>query len=163
MDARGFDYVVDKEYKKAAPGTVLSVTPKAGSEVTEGTKVQLTVAKPVPVLPDVVGLSQKDALRELREMDYRVDTRIVFSSQARGQVLEESPQPGTERLPGQEVNLTLASGCDANYSGCLNPLASDYDCAGGTGDGPLYTGYVRVTGIDTFDLDSDSDGIGCES
>ena len=32
--------------------------------------------------------------------------------------------------------------CDPNYSGCLDPNASDYDCAGGSGDGPKYTGRV---------------------
>jgi hypothetical protein len=52
--------------------------------------------------------------------------------------------------------------CDPNYSGCLDRNASDYDCAGGTGDGPRYTGRVRVLGSDHFDLDRNGDGIGCE-
>ena len=56
------------------------------------------------------------------------------------------------------------SECDANYSGaCLSPTASDYDCAGGSGNGPEYTGTVTVTGEDHYGLDSDSDGVGCES
>lgn len=42
------------------------------------------------------------------------------------------------------------------------PPASDYDCAGGSGDGPEYTGFVRVTGSDPYGLDSDNDGVGCE-
>lgn len=52
--------------------------------------------------------------------------------------------------------------CHPNYSGCLNPNASDYDCAGGSGNGPYYTGPVRVIGYDVFDLDRDNDGWGCE-
>jgi hypothetical protein len=36
--------------------------------------------------------------------------------------------------------------------------ASDYDCAGGSGNGPKYTGPVRVTGSDPYDLDRDGDG-----
>lgn len=51
--------------------------------------------------------------------------------------------------------------CTAGYSPCLPP-ASDYDCAGGSGDGPKYTGRVTVTGSDPYDLDSDNDGVGCE-
>jgi hypothetical protein len=51
--------------------------------------------------------------------------------------------------------------CTAGYKPCLHP-ASDYDCAGGSGDGPKYTGQVRVTGSDPYDLDSDNDGYGCE-
>ena len=53
--------------------------------------------------------------------------------------------------------------CDPNYSGCLDPNAYDYDCAGGGGDGPLHTGPVRVLGDDDYDLDRDGDGIGCDS
>lgn len=37
-----------------------------------------------------------------------------------------------------------------------------HDCAGGSGDGPAYTGPVRVTGTDVCDLDADSDGFTCE-
>lgn len=52
--------------------------------------------------------------------------------------------------------------CHPSYSGCLNPNASDYDCAGGSGNGPYYTGTVRVIGPDVFNLDRDNDGWGCE-
>jgi len=52
--------------------------------------------------------------------------------------------------------------CHPSYSGCLNPNASDYDCAGGSGNGPYYTGRVRVIGPDVFGLDRDGDGLGCE-
>ena len=52
--------------------------------------------------------------------------------------------------------------CDPNYSGCV-PIASDVDCAGGSGNGPAYVkGPVRVIGQDIYDLDRDGDGIGCE-
>jgi hypothetical protein len=40
---------------------------------------------------------------------------------------------------------------------------SDVDCAGGSGDGPYYTGRVKVVGPDVYGLDRDGDGIGCES
>ena len=50
-----------------------------------------------------------------------------------------------------------------DYAGaCLVPDASDYDCAGGCGDGPRYTGEVVVVGDDHFGLDRDGDGIGCD-
>lgn len=53
-------------------------------------------------------------------------------------------------------------GCDPNYTGCV-PIASDVDCAGGSGNGPAYVaGPVRVIGIDIYGLDRDKDGIGCE-
>jgi hypothetical protein len=69
--------------------------------------------------------------------------------------LEESDQPlESSDLPEER--------CHPSYSGCLNPDASDYDCAGGSGNGPYYTGTVRVIGPDVFDLDRDGDGWGCE-
>lgn len=55
-----------------------------------------------------------------------------------------------------------ASNCDPNYSGCV-PIASDVDCAGGSGNGPAYTsGPVQVIGTDIYGLDRDGDGWGCE-
>lgn len=53
--------------------------------------------------------------------------------------------------------------CHPSYRGaCLDPYASDYDCIGGSGNGPKYTGRVRVVGPDVFRLDADHDGWGCE-
>jgi hypothetical protein len=64
---------------------------------------------------------------------------------------------GTKEEPPQEPS------CDPHYSGGCVPIASDVDCAGGSGNGPEYVqGPVRVTGSDIYDLDSDGDGIGCE-
>lgn len=54
------------------------------------------------------------------------------------------------------------SNCHPSYSGCLRADASDYDCAGGSGNGPYYTGAVQVYGSDPFGLDRDGDGWGCE-
>lgn len=53
--------------------------------------------------------------------------------------------------------------CHPSYKGaCLDANASDYDCIGGRGNGPKYTGKVRVVGPDVFRLDADHDGWGCE-
>ena len=55
-----------------------------------------------------------------------------------------------------------AQDCDPNYDPCV-PIASDVDCAGGSGNGPAYVeGPVRVIGDDVYGLDRDGDGIGCE-
>jgi hypothetical protein len=57
-----------------------------------------------------------------------------------------------------------APDCDPNYEGaCLKPDSPDYDCAGGSGDGPDYTGPVTSVGSDPYDLDRDGDGSACES
>jgi hypothetical protein len=55
--------------------------------------------------------------------------------------------------------------CDPSYPDvCLDPDAADYDCAGGSGNGPEYVdGPLRVRPPDPFDLDREGDGWGCES
>jgi hypothetical protein len=56
-----------------------------------------------------------------------------------------------------------SGGCDPNYSGACVPIASDVDCAGGSGNGPAYVrGPVRVVGTDIYDLDRDGDGVACD-
>ena len=56
--------------------------------------------------------------------------------------------------------------CHPSYSGaCLPPDTSDVDCAGGSGNGPVYTSAkrFRVVGPDEYDLDRDGNGYACES
>ena len=57
-----------------------------------------------------------------------------------------------------------SANCHPSYAGaCLTPGIGDYDCAGGSGNGPNYVaGPIRVVGWDEFGLDRDGDGIGCE-
>lgn len=73
---------------------------------------------------------------------------------------EHREQVAEERAVAEEE---AESSCDPNYSGaCLDPTASDYDCEGGSGNGPYYTGTVTVVGEDHYGLDADGDGTGCE-
>jgi len=61
------------------------------------------------------------------------------------------------------VGIKETQRCDPNYSGACVPIASDVDCAGGSGNGPAYVqGPVQVIGTDIYGLDRDGDGIGCE-
>lgn len=65
---------------------------------------------------------------------------------------------------GAERSTHSSEDCDPNYEGaCLDPNATDYDCEGGTGDGPEYTGQVQVLGDDHYELDRDGDGTGCDA
>lgn len=61
-----------------------------------------------------------------------------------------------------------AETCDDNYTGaCVpiasDPVASDVDCQGGKGNGPVYVaGPFSVAGTDIYGLDHDKDGLACE-
>jgi hypothetical protein len=77
------------------------------------------------------------------------------------------PPPAPKSTPAPKPKPTTEApavpACHPSYQGaCLDPNASDYDCIGGSGNGPKYTGRVTVVGPDVFDLDRDGDGIGCE-
>jgi resuscitation-promoting factor RpfB len=54
--------------------------------------------------------------------------------------------------------------CHKAYVECV-PIASDVDCANGSGNGPEYVDgpiTVKKIGKDPYRLDADKDGIGCE-
>ena len=89
---------------------------------------------------------------------YTLDTARRY---ARDHTVTGRPDTGTEP---PKPSSGESEKCDANYKGaCLDPSSPDYDCAGGSGDGPDYTGRVEVVGDDHFGLDRDGDGVGCES
>ena len=64
---------------------------------------------------------------------------------------------------GGSAQSSAAGECHPNYAGaCLDPDSPDYDCAGGRGNGPDYTGPVQSIGGDPYGLDADGDGSACE-
>ncbi len=93
------------------------------------------------------------------EGDVRRYTRRLAIVAKREQREEEAELEALEEEVEEESTF---AGCDSNYSGCLDPNSVDYDCAGGSGDGPDYTGPVEVLGADHYGLDSDGDGYACE-
>jgi hypothetical protein len=100
-------------------------------------------------------------LRQLRHEEREVQ-KLAEAEEREAEKLAEAEEREYEEALQEEEELA-AEECDPNYSGCLDPNAVDYDCEGGSGDGPLYTGTVEVLGVDHYGLDEDGDGIGCDS
>ncbi len=100
-----------------------------------------------------------------------VSTPTVESSPTPALTLEveeetDQPTPTAESSPTPKLTVEAeekapALNCTPGYDPCLPP-AYDYDCQGGSGNGPAYTGRVNVTGPDIYGLDRDGDGVGCE-
>lgn len=73
----------------------------------------------------------------------------------------------TTRPPQPRPSTTSAApvrNCDPAYPDvCLHDGIGDYDCAGGSGNGPNYvSGPIRVLPPDPFGLDANGNGVGCE-
>lgn len=83
----------------------------------------------------------------------RIDNEPVLSNEETTRIFDK---------PLETEPVKIERSCHPSYSGCLKPDAGDYDCASGSGNGPNYTGPVRVLGYDEFGLDRDGDGWGCE-
>jgi hypothetical protein len=109
-------------------------------------------------------MHQRAAMRHRAMMARRHHRQMMRRHRAAMRRLhaEEAARRAAE---AEEASTEEASSeCDPNYSGaCLDPYASDYDCEGGSGNGPDYTGEVTVVGVDHYGLDADGDGIGCEN
>jgi beta-lactam-binding protein with PASTA domain len=137
-------------------------------------------------VPRLVGLRLARAKDSLAE--HGLTATVTYKSTARyaaGTVISQSRKAGAGVLPDTTVTLVVAKApppppptappapppttpprnCHPSYQGeCLKIGIGDYDCAGGSGNGPNYVqGTVRVVGPDEFDLDRDGDGLGCES
>lgn len=174
-ERRDLVVLVDTTYSRKPAGTVLRQDVRPGTELEASSTVHVVIAKAYPVIPDVVGDALSSARRQLDRAGYDVTVRRESSTRPPGTVLSMTPAGGSEALPGRNVTIVVAeappppsaptSNCSPYYTGaCLDPNASDYDCAGGSGDGPKYvSGPVGVPGSDPFGLDSDGDGVGCES
>ena len=163
-----------------APTTSLSLPTVA---TTTSTAPPTTIAK--VTVPRLVGMQLTRAKTSLA--DQGLTAKVTYRSTARyaaGTVISQSRTAGGDVLPDTTVTLVVAKTpppppstappappttappqrCHPSYEGeCLKVGIGDYDCAGGSGNGPNYAeGTVRVVGPDEFDLDRDGDGLGCE-
>jgi hypothetical protein len=70
----------------------------------------------------------------------------------------------SKKNKAKKKKKAVKQSCHPSYKdACLKPNVSDYDCAGGTGNGPYYVnGPIRVIGSDPYRLDADRNGVGCE-
>ena len=69
-----------------------------------------------------------------------------------------------DELPSADGDHAVAERDPSYPDVCLDPNVEDYDCAGGSGNGPYYVqGPITVVGDDHYGLDRDGDGVACES
>jgi hypothetical protein len=172
--------------QSTAPSTTSYSLPTVATTLpTTSTAPPTTI--PTVKVPNLVGMNLARAKALLAKQGLRGTIR--YRSTARypaGTVISQSRRTGARVGPDSRITVVVAKApppppttapppppppptspprnCDPSYPDvCLNPNAEDYDCAGGSGNGPLYVdGPISVSPPDPFDLDADDDGIGCE-
>jgi hypothetical protein len=166
----------------APPTTSYSLPTVATTLPTTSTTPPTTI--PTVKVPNLVGMNLARAKAILAARGLR--GRIRYRSTARypaGTVISQSRRTGARVGSDSRITVVVAMApppppttapsppptsaprnCDPSYPDvCLNPNAEDYDCAGGSGNGPLYVdGPIAVSPPDPFGLDADGDGLGCE-
>jgi PASTA domain len=166
----------------APPTTSYSLPTVATTLPTTSTAPPTT--SPTVKVPNLVGMNLSRAKAILA--DRGLSGTIRYRSTARylaGTVISQSRRTGARVGPDSRITVVVAKApppppttappppptsaprnCDPSYPDvCLNPNAEDYDCAGGSGNGPLYVeGPISVSPPDPFGLDADGDGVGCE-
>ena len=92
---------------------VIEQSPAAGVEVGAGTLINLVVSSgpEVIVLPDLVGMSERDAIAQLTELGLKFSVNDEFSDEeAFGDVIRTDPEAGTEVLSGDTILLVVSKG-----------------------------------------------------
>ena len=106
--------VTQQSSSTVAAGSVISQTPVAGTQVAEGSAVNLVVSSgpPPTTVPNVVGSTQAAATAAINAAALVVGTVTQQSSStvAAGNVISQTPAGGTQVSSGSAVNLVISSG-----------------------------------------------------
>ncbi|MGA2838158.1 MAG: PASTA domain-containing protein [Acidimicrobiales bacterium] len=116
----GLKVSVEYVSNTSASGTVIGVTPSAGTDVANGSTVNLTVSsgssassRPSTVhAPNVVGLTQAAAANELGQAGLNVGyiTEVPSTTFSAGAVVSQNPAANSSLSTGASVDLSVSSG-----------------------------------------------------
>lgn len=100
------------EPNDADEGTVFSQNPGAGSEVDEGSSVEIRVSggPDTTAVPNAVGLGEAEARGNLVSAGFQVETKEVFSDREPGSVTAQQPTAGSQLAAGETVTISVSKG-----------------------------------------------------
>jgi serine/threonine-protein kinase len=96
----------------APEGTVAQQDPGAGTEVDDGSTVELVVSggPATQPVPNAVGLDEAAARDRLVAAGFEVTSRDVFSDEAPGTVVSQDPAAGADAAKGSRVGIAVSKG-----------------------------------------------------
>jgi beta-lactam-binding protein with PASTA domain len=112
LQRRGLGTNVTHVFSKKGSGFVISQRPDPGAKVAKGRVVSLIVSRgPSAVaVPNLISLSEADAVAQLTKLGLRAEVVQVPSSQKSGEVVAQNPRSGERVAPGSRVRLNVSKG-----------------------------------------------------
>ena len=104
--------VTDEYSDTVSAGLVISQTPAPNTPVAIGSSVNLVVSLGQPEVPDVVGMTEANAVTAITAVDNLTSsvTNEYSDTIANGVVISQTPAPNTPVLIGSSVNLVVSLG-----------------------------------------------------
>ena len=103
--------------ESTAEGLITRQEPPTGRRVARGSQVKywVSLGRPIVDVPNIVGKSLEDGLRELERVGLRLGDRTSeFSTeQPAGTVLRQNPRSGVDARTGDRVDVTVSGGEEA--------------------------------------------------
>jgi serine/threonine-protein kinase len=113
LERAGFKTDVQRFVNPAPPDEVFGQDPGAGEKADKGSTVVIRVSQgpPQKVVPDVIGDSEKDAKKALKEEGFKVKASKEFSETVpEGSVIRTIPGAGEKADAGTEVTIVVSKG-----------------------------------------------------
>lgn len=131
-------------------GSVIDQSPAAGSQVSKGTKVTLTVSSGLETktVPDVTGQNLESARTTLESAGFVVEVTEVDSDKEKGTVVEV-PQQGEELTVGTTVELRVSRGNQVKMPQVEGRSISDAQNALADAG---FSGTINIEDVTTLDL-----------
>lgn len=117
LEATGFTNI-DRAYANpetepidAVAGNVISSDPSAGTSVSLDTKITLTVATGKSIVPDLMKLSESEAVQKAKEAGFdnvKVKTETGAAGDV-GKVTSQAPEAGTKYARSKTITITVAT------------------------------------------------------
>jgi serine/threonine-protein kinase len=105
----------ERASREVDPGRVIRSDPAAEEQVDCQSEVTLFVSRGpnLVTLPDVIGLQEGAATAELENLGFVVNVETQDADAPEGEVIGQSPGPGSDLFRGRTVTITVSTGAGA--------------------------------------------------
>jgi beta-lactam-binding protein with PASTA domain len=112
LEQAGFEVQIQRVFAGAPQRTVVEQEPRGGVQAARGSTVELKVSRGrnLNTVPDVLGLSEEEAVAALREREFEPRIFDVPSPDPEGTVVAQQPQPGEQAPPDSRVRINVSTG-----------------------------------------------------